>query len=149
MENERLQGELDRTKKALENKHKKMKTLHYQLRRTKELRRTTYARKEMVNALREELVAKGTHLRSQKSCQGNRFPQPGFTGGELKSSNAAASSNLYRRRRTENKDVSDDVDAVKSKINGVQQLRLGRGSFKKVLISDQYAEDIGNNCRMQ
>ena len=43
---------------------------------------------------------------------------------------------------------SHDVDAIKSKINGVQQLRLDVENLRK-FISDQYAEDIGNNCRMQ
>lgn len=48
----------------------------------------------------------------------------------------------------ESDNVSDDVDAIKSKINGVQQLRLDVENLRK-FISDQYAEDIGNNCRMQ
>ena len=48
----------------------------------------------------------------------------------------------------ETDNVSDDVDAIKSKINGVQQLRLDVENLRKC-ISDQYAEDIGNNCRMQ
>lgn len=48
----------------------------------------------------------------------------------------------------ETNDASDDVDAIRSKINGVQQLRLDVENLRK-FISDQYAEDIGNNCRMQ
>ena len=39
---------------------------------------------------------------------------------------------------------SEDVDAIKSKINGAQQLRLDVENLRK-FISDQYAEDIGNN----
>ncbi|XP_027052530.1 centrosomal protein of 85 kDa-like [Pocillopora damicornis] len=49
---------------------------------------------------------------------------------------------------SESKDTSDDVDAVKSKINQVQRLRSDVEDLRK-FISDQYAEDIGNNCRMQ
>ena len=48
----------------------------------------------------------------------------------------------------ETNDSSDDVDAIKSKINKVKQLRLDVENLRK-FISDQYAEDIGNNCRMQ
>lgn len=48
----------------------------------------------------------------------------------------------------DSKDSSDDVDVIKSKINGVQQLRLDVEDLRK-FICDQYAEDIGNNCRMQ
>lgn len=43
---------------------------------------------------------------------------------------------------------SDDVDAINSKTNKVKQLRLDVENLRK-FISDQYAEDIGNNCRMQ
>ena len=49
---------------------------------------------------------------------------------------------------SEIKDTSDDVDTVKSKIDKVQQLRSDVEGLRK-FISDQYAEDIGNNCRMQ
>ena len=48
----------------------------------------------------------------------------------------------------ETNDSSDDVDAIKSKTNKVKQLRLDVENLRK-FISDQYAEDIGNNCRMQ
>lgn len=49
---------------------------------------------------------------------------------------------------SETNDSSDDVDAIKSKTNKVKQLRLDVENLRK-FISDQYAEDIGNNCRMQ
>ena len=49
---------------------------------------------------------------------------------------------------SESKDTSDDVDAVKSKVNQVQRLRSDVEDLRR-FISDQYAEDIGNNCRMQ
>ena len=48
----------------------------------------------------------------------------------------------------ETNDSSDDVDAIKCKTNKVKQLRLDVENLRK-FISDQYAEDIGNNCRMQ
>jgi len=48
----------------------------------------------------------------------------------------------------DSKETSDDVDAIKSKINAVQQLRFDVEDLRK-FICDQYAEDIGNNCRMQ
>ena len=48
----------------------------------------------------------------------------------------------------ETNDSSDDVDVIKSKTNKVKQLRLDVENLRK-FISDQYAEDIGNNCRMQ
>ena len=41
-----------------------------------------------------------------------------------------------------------DINAIKSMLNGVKKLRLEVESLRK-FISDQYAEDIGNNCRMQ
>ena len=49
---------------------------------------------------------------------------------------------------SETNDSSGDVDAIKSKTNKVKQLRLDVENLRK-FISDQYAEDIGNNCRMQ
>ena len=42
----------------------------------------------------------------------------------------------------------DDINAIKSKLNAVKKLRLEVEGLRKFL-SDQYAEDIGNNCRMQ
>ncbi|KAJ7385731.1 regulation of mitotic centrosome separation [Desmophyllum pertusum] len=202
MENERLLGELDRTKKALENKHKKMKTLHYQTQKEqKNLEERLTQEEEMVNALREELVAKGNSLEEVKKAvkeiashnqdlleenlnlqcrceqlqklnskeklesQRKLWKELSDCTAELKavvqvcrerkegrdpdmSVLLGLRSTSIDEEETENKDVSDDVDAVKSKINGVQQLRLDVEDLRK-FISDQYAEDIGNNCRMQ
>lgn len=202
MENERLQVELDRTKKVLENKHKKMKTLHCQTQKEqKSLEERLTQEEEMVHALRDELVAKensleevrkavkeiASHnqdlleenlnlqcrceqlqkLNSKEKLESQRklWKELSECTGELK-----AVVQVCRERRegkdpdmsvllglrstsidedeSESKDTSDDVDTVKSKIDKVQQLRSDVEGLRK-FISDQYAEDIGNNCRMQ
>ncbi|XP_022781815.1 centrosomal protein of 85 kDa-like [Stylophora pistillata] len=201
MENERLQVELDRTKKVLENKHKKMKTLHCQTQKEqKSLEERLTQEEEMVHALRDELVAKensleevrkavkeiASHnqdlleenlnlqcrceqlqkLNSKEKLESQRklWKELSECTGELK-----AVVQVCRERRegkdpdmsvllglrstsidedeSESKDTSDDVDTVKSKIDKVQQLRSDVEGLRK-FISDQYAEDIGNNCRM-
>ncbi|XP_078375266.1 centrosomal protein of 85 kDa-like [Oculina patagonica] len=202
MKNERLQGELDRTKKALETKHKKMKTLHYQTQKEqKNLEERLSQEEEMVNALREELVTKGNSLEEvkkavkeiashnqdlleenlnlqcrceqlQKLSSKEKLESQRKLWKELSDCTAELKSvvQVCRERKegkdpdmsillglrstsiddedAESKDASNDVDAIKSKINGVQQLRLDVEDLRK-FISDQYAEDIGNNCRMQ
>ncbi|XP_020626663.1 centrosomal protein of 85 kDa-like [Orbicella faveolata] len=202
MENERLQGELDRTKKALEAKHKKMKALHYQTQKEqKNLEERLAQEEEMVNALREELVTKGNSLdevkkavkdiashnqdlleenlnlqcrceQLQKLSSKEKLESQRKLWKELSECTAELKSvvQVCRERKqgkdpdmsillglrstttdeeeADSKDSSDDVDVIKSKINGVQQLRLDVEDLRK-FICDQYAEDIGNNCRMQ
>lgn len=202
MENERLQSELDRTKKVLENKHKKMKALHYQTQKEQNGLAERLAQEEdMVNALREEITVKEKAIEEMKKAvkeiaghnqdllEENLNLQ--CSCEQLKKLSSKEKSEAHRklwkelsdctselkavvqvcRERKEGKDPdmsvllglrstsvdedengtgesSDDVDAIKSKINGVQQLRLDVENLRK-FISDQYAEDIGNNCRMQ
>lgn len=202
MENERLQSELDRTNKVLENKHKKMKALHYQTQKEQNsLQERLGQEEDMVNALRKELIEKENVLEEMKKAlkeiaahnqdllEENLNLQSSCT--ELTKLSSKEKSDAQRKlwkelsdctselkaviqvcqERKEGKDPDmsvllglrstsaddeenesaaffDDMNAIKSKLNGVKRLRLEVEGLRK-FISDQYAEDIGNNCRMQ
>ncbi|KAK2570958.1 Centrosomal protein of 85 kDa [Acropora cervicornis] len=214
MENERLQCELDRTNKMLENKHKKMKALHCQTQKEQNNLQERLAQEEdMVNALREELTGKENTLEEMKKAlkEGpakkfkERSQQIAANNQDLLEENlnlqgsceqlqklsSKEKSDVQRKlwkelsdctselkavvqvcqERKEGKDPDmsvmlglrststeadenesaaslDDISAIKSNLNAVKKLRLEVEGLRKFL-SDQYAEDIGNNCRMQ
>ncbi|XP_015772738.1 PREDICTED: centrosomal protein of 85 kDa-like [Acropora digitifera] len=202
MENERLQSELDRTNKMLENKHKKMKALHCQTQKEQNNLQERLAQEEdMVNALREELTGKENTLEEMKKAlkeitannQDLLEENLNLQGSceQLQKLSSKEKSDVQRKlwkelsdctselkavvqvcqERKEGKDPDmsvmlglrststeadenesaaslDDISAIKSKLNAVKKLRLEVEGLRKFL-SDQYAEDIGNNCRMQ
>jgi len=202
MENERLQCELDRTNKMLENKHKKMKALHCQTQKEQNNLQERLAQEEdMVNALREELTGKENTLEEMKKAlkeiaannQDLLEENLNLQGSceQLQKLSSEEKSDVQRKlwkelsdctselkavvqvcqERKEGKDPDmsvmlglrststeadenesaaslDDISAIKSKLNAVKKLRLEVEGLRKFL-SDQYAEDIGNNCRMQ